>query len=145
MSVAKAFFDTNILLCMYGGGDPTKQAKAAELFRVHTRTARAVLSTQVVQEFYAVATRKLGMARDVAGRIVRSLLGLPLVVIDADSILTALAVEERYRISFWDALIVAAAEAARAQALYTEDLNDGQQYGQVVARNPFHEQGDCRA
>jgi predicted nucleic acid-binding protein len=62
MSVAKAFFDTNILLCLYGGGDPVKKAKAAELFSAQTRTARAVVSTQVVQEFYAVATRKLGMA-----------------------------------------------------------------------------------
>src|ERR1017187_8289044 len=139
MSVAKAFFDTNILLYMYGGSDPAKQAKAAELFNAQTRTARAVVSTQVVQEFYAVATRKLGMASEVAGRIVRSLLSLPLVIIDADSILTALAMEERYQISFWDALIVAATEAAGAQVLYTEDLNDGQQYGQVVVRNPFRE------
>jgi predicted nucleic acid-binding protein len=137
MSVAKAFFDTNILLCLYGGGDPVKKAKAAELFSAQTRTARAVVSTQVVQEFYAVATRKLGMARDVAGRIVRSLLDLPVVIIDADSILAALATEERYQISFWDALIVAAAETAGAQVLYTEDLNDGQRYGQVVVRNPF--------
>ena len=97
---------------------------------MQTRTARAVVSTQAVQKFYALATRRLGMARDVAGRIVRSLLNVPLVVVDADSILTALAMEERYRISFWDALIVAAAEAAGAQVLYTEDLNDGQQYGQ---------------
>lgn len=139
MRAVKAFFDTNILLYLYGGGDPAKQAKAAELFNTQTRTARAVVSTQVVQEFYAVATRKLGMARDVAGSIVRNLLNLPLIVIDADSILTALAIEDRYRISFWDALIVAAAEAGGAQVLYTEDLSDGQQYGQVVARNPFRE------
>ena len=60
-----------------------------------------------------------------------------MVIIDADSILAALATEERYQISFWDALIVAAAETAGAQVLYTEDLNDGQRYGQVVVRNPF--------
>jgi len=52
------------------------------------------------------------MARDVAGRIVRGLLNLPLVVIDADLLLAPLAMEERYQISFWDALIVAAAEAS---------------------------------
>jgi predicted nucleic acid-binding protein len=139
MSVVKAFFDTNILLYMYGGSDPAKQAKAAELFNAQTRTARAVVSTQVVQEFYAVATRKLGMAREVAGRIVGGLLKLPLIVIDEDAILAALAVEERYQISFWDALIVAAAEASGAQVLYTEDLNDGQRFGQVVVWNPFRE------
>jgi predicted nucleic acid-binding protein len=54
-------------------------------------------------------------------------------------ILAALAIEERYQISFWDALIVAATEAAGAQVLYTEDLSDGQQYGQVVVRNPFRD------
>jgi predicted nucleic acid-binding protein len=65
----------------------------------------------------------------VAGRIVRVLLNLPLVIIDADLLLAALAMEERYRIS----------EAAGAQVLYTEDFTDGQQYDQVVARNPFRE------
>jgi predicted nucleic acid-binding protein len=69
------------------------------------------------------------MARHVAGRIVRVLLNLPLVIIDADLLLAALAMEERYRIS----------EAAGAQVLYTEDFTDGQQYDQVVARNPFRE------
>jgi predicted nucleic acid-binding protein len=67
------------------------------------------------------------MARHVAGRIVRVLLNLPLVIIDADLLLAALAMEERYRISFSDALIVSAADTAGAQVLYTEDLNDGQQ------------------
>ena len=67
------------------------------------------------------------MARHVAGRIVRVLLNLPLVIIDADLLLAALAMEERYRISFSDALIVSAANTAGAQVLYTEDLNDGQQ------------------
>jgi predicted nucleic acid-binding protein len=137
MSVVKAFFDTNILIYLYGGGDPEKQAKAAELFGAQVRSGRAVLSTQVVQEFYAVATRQLGMAREVAGRVVRVLLNLPLVIIDADLLLAALAMEERYRITFWDALIIAAAEAAGAEVLYSEDLNDGQRYGQVTARNPF--------
>src|ERR1035438_4051673 len=137
MSVVRAFFDTNILIYLYGGGNLEKQAKATELFSTQTRSGQAVVSTQVVQEFYAVATRKLGMARDVAGRVVRALLNLPLVIVDPDLLLVALAMEERYRISFWDALIVSAAEAAGAQVLYTEDLNDGQQYGQVVARNPL--------
>jgi predicted nucleic acid-binding protein len=95
MRAAKAFFDTNILLHLYGGGDPAEQAKAVELFEAQTREAGVVVSTQVVQEFYAVATCKLGMARDVAGSIVRNLLDLPLAILGADSILTALAIEER--------------------------------------------------
>jgi predicted nucleic acid-binding protein len=58
----------------------------------------------------------------VAGRIVRVLLNLPPVIVDADLLLAVLAMEERYQISFWDALIVSAAEAAGAQVLYAEDL-----------------------
>ena len=137
MNDPKAFFDTNILLYVYGGDDAGKRAVAAQIFRSHTRTAQAVISTQVVQEFYSVATRKLGVPRDVARAIVRDLLNLPIVNIGAECVLTALGIEDRYRISFWDALIIAAAEAADASVLFTEDLNDGQQYGTVVARNPF--------
>ncbi len=61
----------------------------------------------------------------------------PLIVIGPSHITSALQNEERYRISFWDALILAAAQSGEAEILYTEDLNDGQQYGTVTVRNPF--------
>jgi predicted nucleic acid-binding protein len=51
--------------------------------------------------------------------------------------MSAIQNEERYQISFWDALILAAADSGGAEVLYTEDLNDGQQYGSVLVRNPF--------
>jgi predicted nucleic acid-binding protein len=62
MSDANAFFDTNVLLYMYGG-DPEKRARARELFGEYSRIGRMLLSTQVVQEFYAAGSRKLGMPR----------------------------------------------------------------------------------
>ena len=68
---------------------------------------------------------------------VAALLDLPLVVIGPPHILAAMDVEERYQISFWDALIVAAAESGGAEVLYTEDLNDRQQYGTVTVQHPF--------
>jgi predicted nucleic acid-binding protein len=137
MNGGKVFFDTNVILYMYGGGDTGKQARAEELFQQHSLSGRVLLSTQVVQEFYAVGSRKLGMPSPGLKEIVASLLNLPLVVIGPAQILSALQIEERYNISFWDALILAAAESGGAEVLYTEDLNEGQQYGAVTVRNPF--------
>jgi predicted nucleic acid-binding protein len=67
------------------------------------------------------------------------LLDLPLVIVGPAHILTAIRTEERYIISFWDALILAAAESGGAEILYTEDLNDGQRYGTLVVRDPFRD------
>ena len=69
-------------------------------------------------------------------------LKLPLVIIGPDHIARALENEGRYQISFWDALILSAAEAGGADLLYTEDLNHGQKYGSVVVRNPFLPEAD---
>jgi predicted nucleic acid-binding protein len=137
MNGAKAFFDTNMLLYMYGGKDASKQARAKELFQQHTRSSRMLLSTQVVQEFYAAGSRKLGMPRPELHDATAALLDLPLVIVGPAHIRSAIHTEERYSISFWDALILAAAESGGAEVLYTEDLNDGQHYGKVMVRNPF--------
>jgi predicted nucleic acid-binding protein len=64
-------------------------------------------------------------------------MGWTIVVNTAQSTLRALEIEERYKISFWDALVIHAAETAGAEIIYTEDLSDGQAYGGVRAVNPF--------
>ena len=91
----------------------------------------------MVQEFYAAGARKLGIPRRQLRETTRSLLDLPLVIIGPSHINRALENESRHKISFWDALILAAAEAGGAELLYTEDLNHGQKYGAVLVRNPF--------
>jgi predicted nucleic acid-binding protein len=136
MSGGKAFFDTNVLLYMYGG-DQGKQAQAKQLFRQYARADRMLLSTQVVQEFYAAGSRKLGMPRRELREATAALLESPLIVVGPSHIASAMQNEERYQIHFWDALILAAAESGGAEVLYTEDLNDGQQYGTVLVSNPF--------
>jgi predicted nucleic acid-binding protein len=136
MNGAKAFFDTNVLLSMYGG-DAGKRARAQELFRQYALHGHMLLSTQVVQEFYAAGSQKLGMPRRELREATAALLDFPLVVVGASQITAAIQLEERYKISFWDSLILAAAESGGAGLLFTEDLNDGQQYGKVLARNPF--------
>jgi predicted nucleic acid-binding protein len=137
---AKAFFDTNVLLYMLGNTDAQKRVTARELFERCVEARRIVLSTQVVQEFYSAGSRKLALPVRELRITVGKLLALPLVLVGADQIRSALEYEERYRLSFWDALIVAAAIAAEAEVLYTEDLNHGQQYGSVTVRNPFLEE-----
>jgi predicted nucleic acid-binding protein len=137
---AIAFFDTNVLLYMYGG-DPDKRARAKELFAQYALTGRMLLSTQVVQEFYAAGSRKLGMPRRELREAAVALLDCPLIVVGPSHIAAAIQNEERHGISFWDSLILAAAESGGAELLYTEDLNDGQQYGAVLVRNPFRSPG----
>ena len=136
MNGAKAFFDTNVLLYMYGG-DVGKQARAKELFRQYAHDGRMLLRTHVVKEIYAAGSRKLGMPRPELRDATAALLDSPLIIVGPLQITSAIQNEERYRISFWDALILAAAESGGAAILYTEDLNDGQQYGTVLVRNPF--------
>jgi predicted nucleic acid-binding protein len=136
MNGAKSFFDTHVLLYLYGG-DRAKQARAQELFRQYAGAGRMLLSTQVVQEFYAAGSGKLGMPRRELRDATAALLDFPLIVVGPSHIASAIQKEERYQIPFWDALILSAAESAGAELLYTEGLNDGQQYGPVVVRNPF--------
>lgn len=136
MNAARAFFDTNALLYMYGGVDEKKRIQARDLFRRYAREGRIVLSTQ---EFYVAASRKPGIAAQAAEDAATALLELPLVVVGPAEILAAIANEKRYRISFWDALILAAAAAGGAEIVYTEDLNSGQNYGAVTVRNPFED------
>lgn len=136
MNGGKAFFDTNVLLYIYDT-DLRKRAIATELFERYTTSDLMLLSTQVVQEFYVVGSKKLRMPRPKLKGVVDSLLDIPLVAVGPDQILSAIQIEERYKISFWDALILAAAESGGAEVVYTEDLNDGQQYGTVMVKNPF--------
>jgi predicted nucleic acid-binding protein len=136
MSGGRAFFDTNVLLYMYAG-DPGKRARAIALYKEFVASERLVLSTQVVQEFYATSSRKFGIPRRTAREAANSLLEKPLVTIGRTEILSAVEIEDRYKISFWDALIIAAAESGGADTVFTEDLNDGQRYGTVTVQNPF--------
>jgi predicted nucleic acid-binding protein len=135
MNGVKVFFDTNVLLYMYSKADPDKQARAQELFR--SSAPGILVSTQVVQEFYVAGSRKLGLPLRKVQEATAALLDLPLVTIGPPEILAAMSLAVRYRISFWDALVVAAAESGGAHTLYTEDLNHGQRYGAVQVSNPF--------
>lgn len=136
---ARYFVDTNLLLYAHGRASGEKNHKARALIERLWHERSGIVSTQVLQEFYVNVGRKTERPPSPAEarRLVANYMSWEVVVNDGDSILEALDLEQRYRISFWDSLIVQAANAAAAAALYSEDLSHGQVYGAVPVINPF--------
>jgi predicted nucleic acid-binding protein len=116
-----------------------KHARAKALVQDLWETRSGVVSTQVLQELAINLRRNAKKPLDAKATrdVVADYLAWQVVVNGGDSILEALDLEARYRISFWDALIIQAAQIAGAEILYSEDLSDGQRYGIVRVRNPL--------
>ena len=133
------FVDTNVLLYSEDGADKAKQARAIEwLQALWTRRAGRV-STQVLNEFYVNATKKLKPAMpagDARAEVRRYQRWQPW-VLDHSTVETAWAVESRFGFSYWDSLIVAAAKAQGCRYLLTEDLQHEQTIDSVQILNPF--------
>jgi predicted nucleic acid-binding protein len=132
-----AFFDTNVLVYADDASSPEKQNRAIALLAEHLRRGTAVVSLQVLQDYFAAATRKLGVAPETAQRKVEILARARVVRFEPGDIIAAIELHRLTRISFWDALIVHAARSAGVQALYTEDLQPGAVLGGVRMINPF--------
>jgi predicted nucleic acid-binding protein len=135
----KYFVDTNILMYAHDTSAGSKHERAEALVEELWSSRSGVVSTQVLQELCVNLRRKAGRPLDsmATREIVSDYLSWHVVVNGRDSILAALEIEERYRIPFWDALVVHAAQSAGAETLYSEDLSDGQTYGGVRVKNPF--------
>ena len=135
----RAFVDTNVLVYAHDRGAGEKHARARELVTRLWRERTGVVSTQVLQELYVNVRRKASapVSAPEARALLEDYLAWPLVVNDGATLLQALSIEEQFGLSFWDALIVASAQEAGAEVLWSEDLNEGQAYGPVVVRNPF--------
>ncbi len=135
----KAFVDTNILIYAMDSLAGERSAQAQNLLARLWRENQGVLSTQVLQEFCVNIRRK--SSRHVPLRelraTIREFMDWEVVVNTGASILRALEVQERYQISFWDAMIVQAAANAGCEVLYSEDLSHGQEYQGVLVVNPF--------
>ncbi|HUP22342.1 MAG TPA: PIN domain-containing protein [Thermoanaerobaculia bacterium] len=138
MSV-RTFVDTNVLVYAHDRGSGRRHRIAREVLRELWEERTGVLSTQVLQELYVNVRRRARkpIGAQEARDLIQDYLSWPVVVNDGTALVEAIALERRYRLSFWDALIVQAANAAGAEVLLTEDLNAGQRYGAVEALNPF--------
>jgi predicted nucleic acid-binding protein len=139
--VRRSFFDTNVLVYLFDNGDPEKKIRAQQVFAEESERGRAVLSTQVLQEFHWAVTRKLAspLPEEVAEQRVRDFCELPLVRVDAPMILAAVTRSRSEGFAFWDALILESALKAGARRLLTEDLQHGQRIGDLTVENPFRE------
>lgn len=136
---APIFVDTNILVYAKDLGAGKKQVRAAEWMALAWQTGRGRLSVQVLQEFYVTLTRKLrpGLTPDEARVEVRALLPWQPIEIGQGLLESGWALQDRFQLSWWDALIVAAAHATRCRYLLTEDLQDGQDLDGLLVVNPF--------
>lgn len=135
----KSFVDTNILLYAHDESTGEKHVRAKAIVAELWSSGSGVISTQVLQELCVNLRRKTAIPPPIEDirAILQDYLIWKVIVNDARSVIEALALQDRYSISFWDALIIYAAEAADANILYSEDLSHGRQYGTIRVINPF--------
>jgi len=134
---ARVFFDTNILVyaALGKGREERKRSRALDLIESEDFGT----SAQVLQEFFVTVVKKGShrLSAEQALEWIEQWLAFPCQPIDHQLVRIAIEHSERYAISYWDAAILAAAEALGAHTVYSEDLNDGQRYGAVRVVNPF--------
>jgi predicted nucleic acid-binding protein len=139
MSV-RFFLDTNIFVYSFDDRSPKKAARAAELIRQGIDTRRGIVSYQVVQEFFNVALRR--MAAPMTSADAEQYLSTtfrPLLAVHSSQSLygEALQVRTRFKLAWYDALIVASALEAECDVLYSEDFQHGQKIRKLTVENPF--------
>jgi predicted nucleic acid-binding protein len=133
------FVDTNILMYAHDSTAGEKHLRAKALVEKLWDSRSGAVSTQVLQELAVNLRRTAKKPLDAKAtrEIISDYLAWQVVVNGGDSILETLELEARYQLSFWDALVVHAAQVAGAEILYSEDLSDGQRYGTVRVKNPL--------
>jgi len=139
MSVGRSrcFLDTNILVYAWSDKDISKHEQARLILSERIKLNSAVISTQVLQEFFNVVTTKMGCDKLVAKEAMMRFSRIPHVEVNLALIQEAIDISILSQLSFWDSLVIASAEHANCRVLYTEDLNDGQTIRGVRITNPF--------
>jgi predicted nucleic acid-binding protein len=135
----KCFVDTNILIYAHDRLAGYRHERAQRLVQSLWDNGQGVLSTQVLQELCVNLRRKLTRPLPIEEirLLIRDYLSWEIVVNTPDAVVQAFEIEVRYKTSFWDALILQAAEQSGAAILYSEDLATGQRYGGVQVVNPL--------
>ncbi len=135
----KYFVDTNILIYAHDRSAGLKEERAKVLIEGLWDSGAGVLSTQVLQELCINLRRKFSPPLPVeeVRRVIQDYLSWEIVINTPESVLQALEIEERYKTSFWDALILQSAETAGAAVIYSEDFSTDQKYGSIQVVNPL--------
>lgn len=133
------FVDTNVLVCARDLAEPTKQARAEAWMQRLWQEDAGRVSWQVLNEFYVTATCKLTprLTREEARADVQDLAAWHPLPVDESLVRAAWRLQDAHSLSWWDALIVAAAQTAGCAYLLSEDMSAGQRYGEVEVVNPF--------
>jgi predicted nucleic acid-binding protein len=133
------FVDTNVLVYGFDDGNDAKRERSQAVMRCLWETRRGCISAQVLQEFYVTATRKLTprISRDKARREMEDLFLWKPVSPSLEQFQLAWEIEDRWQLSWWDSLIVAAAKLSNCTTLLTEDLQDGLDLDGLRVTNPF--------
>lgn len=137
--IDKVFLDANILVYAHDKDAGEKHSVAVEIVKNLWEKRAGVLSNQVLQEFYVSVTRKIlkPISKSEAREIIRAYICWSISALTPMSIIRATEIEEKHRISFWDALVIVAAYEAKCEKILTEDLNSGQIIEGVLIENPF--------
>lgn len=133
----KVFLDTNFLVYLQNHLDPQRQMHCRRLLVSRAGDTTFCLSTQVLQEFYVVMTKKLGADPVKVKNVIQLFQQFETVLIDPGIILHAIDLAVLNQTSFWDALIISAAHKANCSTIWTEDLNHGQIISGMRIINPF--------
>ena len=133
----RVFIDSNVLAYAQDAASPAKQRASREVISALAGSRDGVISTQVLQEFYVTATRKLGVPPLVAKGVLKTFAVFEIVQVSPVLIQEAVDCSILNQLSFWDALILAAAASAGCSTVYSEDLNPGQSILGVTVKNPL--------
>jgi predicted nucleic acid-binding protein len=133
----RVFVDTNVLVYADDDGATAKRDRARALIEELSASRQMVVSTQVLQEYFAAATRKLGLPPERARSRIELLTRLDVVLIRPDVVLRAIDLHRLRSVSFWDALILSAAAVAGCARLLTEDMEARSVIDGVRIENPF--------
>ena len=133
----REFIDTNVLIYADDDRNPEKRRQARDLIRRLMVSRRGVVSLQVLQEFFAAATRKIGLSSDHARRRVVVYSRFDVVTFAPADLLAAIDLHRIHRFSIWDSLIVRAALNANCATLHSEDMSPGHRIESLAISNPF--------
>jgi predicted nucleic acid-binding protein len=135
--IAASFVDTNVVVYADDADAGEKRDLARALLTRIFSDGSAVVSVQVLQEYFSAATRRLGLPAEAARRRVEALGRLDVVALAPDDVLAAIDLHRLHSLSIWDALIVRAALISGCRILYSEDLQSGRRFEALEVVNPF--------
>lgn len=136
----KYFIDSNILIYAHDSSEKVKQRISQKLIFEGILKEKMVISAQVLSEFFVITTKKITkpLPVSIVKKEIELLRALQVVEIDTDLILLAIDLSQKYKLSYWDSLIISAAKRSNCTILYTEDLNAGQEIDSIKIINPFN-------